>query len=247
MSISLEEARRKLDILEKITNNPELVLTELFTEGVSGSNFLYQIKVKDKYILDYLKDHLSTLQVFSYCKISNSGYEITITVNPLRIGEYSKYIGNDNILRIDADKRTFKILNKDILKYEKVMEEKYELEKKELPEFWNKFKDLTLKKRACNSLKSLVSNKMLHIRLYDFVMWYFVSNKKIKNKLNEVIEQLNETNDYNLKRYNEQIEQQNYYREHAPKHIEFIKYKQKEISDYLLSIGYKEDLEMYDY
>ena len=45
MSISLEEARRKLDILEKSSDEPELILTDLFSEGVSGMNFLYQVRV----------------------------------------------------------------------------------------------------------------------------------------------------------------------------------------------------------
>jgi hypothetical protein len=247
MSISLEEARKKLDILERLADNPELILTELFTEGASGSNFLYQVRVNNKYILDYLKEYLSKLSVFADCNISNNSYELKISLEPLRIGEYAKYISNDNIIKIDANERTYKILNKDIDEYEKVMNEKYELEVKELDNFWNQFVDLTFKKRINNSFKSLVSKKRLHIRLCDSIWWYFVSNKKIKAKLTEETEKLNDDNKYNKKRYEEQIEQQNYYFKYAPDHIESIKSKQKEISEYLLSIGYKEDVEMSDY
>jgi hypothetical protein len=247
MSISLEEARKKLDILERLANNPELILTELYTEGVSGSNFLYQINVNGKYILDYLQNYLSTLPVFSDCKVSEAAWELKVKVDPLRIGEYTDYISDDEIIKIDLDKHTYKIIHKNIKAYEKIMNEKYELEVKELDHFFKQFMNLTLKKRISNSCKSLISKKKLKFKLYDSVMWYFISNKKIKAKLAEEIESIDNWNAYNKKEYDEKVEQQKYYLQYAPNHINNIKHKQKEISDYLLSIGYKEDKEMSDY
>ena len=76
MSISLEEARRKLDILEKSSDEPELILTDLFSEGVSGMNFLYQVRVNGKYIIDYLKEYLNVINPFKNCIIMNNSLHL---------------------------------------------------------------------------------------------------------------------------------------------------------------------------
>ena len=54
LSIELQEARKELDILENLANNPQLILTDLFGGGTSELNFLYQVNIKGKYINMYL-------------------------------------------------------------------------------------------------------------------------------------------------------------------------------------------------
>ena len=240
MSISIEEARRKLDILEELANDPSLILTELFSEGVSGSNFLYQVKVNEKYILDYLNEYLSKLPVFSGCKIINNCGVFKITVEPLRVGVYADCIGDDEIVKIYADKRTYRLLIKDINDYEKLMSREHILETVKLSDYWVRFVDLTFKKRILNSFNSLKSNKRFFIRILDFIFWYRISNKKIGAAIEREMEKVNNANAYNIKEYNEDIEEQKYYLQYAPDHIKNIKLKQEEISNYLNSIGYKE-------
>jgi hypothetical protein len=248
MSISLEEARKKLDILEKLSTNPELILTELFSEGVSGGNFLYQVNVNGKYIMDYLKEYLSKLSVFSNCMITSNSYELRIAVEPLRFGEHAKYISNDNIIDINADERTYKLINRNIRSYENIMNENYVLKISQLSNYWKRFVNLTFRNRIKNSFISLTDkNKKLTIRLKDFIFWYFIRNKKILSALEREKEKVNNNNKYNAKQHTENLERQNYYFEYAPAHIEFIKNKQQEIVAYLISLGYKEDNEMSEY
>lgn len=247
MSISLEEARKKLDTLEKLANNPELILTDLFTEGVSGSNFLYQINIDNKYILDYLKEYLQKISVFSDCIITNSSYDFYIYIKSLKIGEYSKYNSNDCIIRINADQRTFKIINRCIEDYEAIMNKKYIKGIKKLDEYWARFQNLNFKKRIINAINSFSSNKKFYVKILDFLFWLKIKQSKVDIKLNQKINEINESNKYNEKLYNEEIERQNYYLQYAPKHIQKIREKQKDISEYLLSVGYKEDEKMSEY
>ncbi|MDF2882188.1 MAG: hypothetical protein K0R54_2745 [Clostridiaceae bacterium] len=244
MSISLEEARNKLDTLEKLAGNPELILTDLFTEGVSGSNFLYQINIDGKYILDYLKEYLQKISVLSDCIITNSSYDFYIYIQSLKIVEYYKYDSNDCIVRINADKRTFKIINRCIEDYETIMNKKYIKGIKTLDGYWIRFQNLNFKKRIKNAINSFSSNKKFYVKILDFLFWLRIKQSKVDKLLNQKITEINESNKYNEEFYNEEIERQNYYLQYAPKQIQKIKEKQKEISTYLLSIGYKEYKEM---
>jgi hypothetical protein len=246
MSISLQEARRKLDILEKLAFDPKLILTDLFTDGVSGSNFLYQVKVNNKYILDYLREYLSELPVFSGCKVTNSAGVFIVNLESLKLdfGWRSSYISDDKIIKIDADLRTFKVIDKDIEKYEMVLNKEYTIEVKELSDFWKRFENLTVKKRVINALNSFKTQKKLLVKILDFKFWLFCSNKKIEEALTRESKKIDDTNKYNNEQYKEDIALQEYYMKYAPDHIQKIKSKQQEIINYLLSIGYKEDVEM---
>jgi hypothetical protein len=245
MSISLQEARKKLDILEKLARNPELILTELFTEGVSGSNFLYQVKVNNKYILDYLKEYLLKIPVFSDCRITNSSCDFHVYVNPLRFGKYADYISDDKIIKIDADERTYNVCNKRIEEYVDMMNKVYKNEVMQLSDYWIRFQNLTFKKRFVNAYNSLKSDKKHKIS--NFFFWLHIKKSKVDEALNKEIDKINSSNKYNKESYNEDIEKQNYYLQYAPEHIQKIKDKQTEISKYLLSIGYKENTEMSTY
>jgi hypothetical protein len=123
MSISIDKARRKLDILEQLVNNPNLLLTDLFTDGVSGINFLYQVNVNGKYILEYLKDYLKRIPVFNGCTVKCESYNIGIYIDSLK---NSTYFQQKKIISIDADKRTFKVIERYINEYLEVMKKDYE-------------------------------------------------------------------------------------------------------------------------
>ena len=247
MSIELQEARKKLDILEKLASNPELIMTDLFSEGVSGSNFLYQVNVNGKYILDYLVEYLRTLHVFVGTLPKFQSYDLNIYVTALKHGEYKQFQSEDKIMKINVDKRTYRLCDKDIKKYSNIVSKVYNLETCELSDFWKKYEDFTLKNRVKNAFKSLTTSKKLHIRLWDFVFILIVSKKKVDAALDREIEKVNSENEYNQKYYNERIDLQNYYIENAPNHIASIRSKQNEIVDYLTRLGYQEDNEMSEY
>lgn len=247
MSVELQEARKKLDILEKLASNPELIMTDLFSEGVSGSNFLYQVNVNGKYILDYLVEYLKTLHVFDGTLPKFQSYDLNIYVPALKHGEYKQFQSEDKIMKVNVDKRTYRLCNRDIKKYTEVMVTRYKLETCELSDFWKKYENFTLKNRVKNAFRSLTTDKKLHIRLWDFVFTMIVSKKKIDATLNREIEKVNSKNEYNQKYYNERIDLQNYYIENAPIHITSIRSKQNEIVDYLTRLGYQEDNEMSEY
>lgn len=247
MSIELQEARKKLDILEKLASNPELIMTDLFSEGVSGSNFLYQVNVNGKYILDYLVEYLRTLHVFDGTLPKFQSYDLNIYVPALKHGEYKQFQPEDKIMKVNVDRRTYRLCDKDIQKYSDVMSKVYELETCELSDFWKKYEDFTFKNRVKNAFKSLTTDKKLHIRLWDFVFTLIVSKKKVDVALDREREKVNSKNEYNQKYYNERIDLQNYYMENAPNHITLIHSKQNEIVDYLTCLGYQEDNEMSEY
>ena len=51
-----------------------------------------------------------------------------------------------------------------------------------------------------------------------------------------------ERNESKMKWFKERIELQNFYKENAPKQIELIRSKQKEIAEYLIELRYKEEI-----
>lgn len=244
MSISLEEARHKLDILEKLASDPKLIFTDLFSYGLSDSNFLYQIEINDKYILDYFKECILNLPVFKDCIVKNNSYYFFVYLPHLKIGKYSDFVSEDKIVKIDANNRKFKIITESIDNYDSVINKKYTCERKELGEFWRRFKDLSFKNRVKNAFKSLVSEKKFYIRIMDFIFWFTVTKNKINSALGREQAKIDSSNIYNKKLYEENIEIQEYYKQYAPSHIEFIKNKQKEIYEYLISLGYTEDNEI---
>ena len=247
MSIELKEARKKLDIIEKCANNPNLILTDLFSERVSGSNFLYQVNIDGKYILDYLVDYLKTLPVFEWCSLKCNAYDLKVYAPALKYGKHKEFQSDDLIVKVDMDKKTYKLCLREIKNYENIMNNVYEFTPYELSDFWKQFEDLTLKKRTKNAFAALSTNKKLHIRVYDFFFHFCVSKNNVEDALKREKDKIERNNDSKLKFYNEDIDRQKFYIENAPDYIEKIKNKQIEIAKFLESLGYKEDKEMEEY
>lgn len=243
MGIELESAKKTFEIIERLKSEPKLILTEKLPDNY----LLYNVQIDKKDIFDYLKEYLYNLKVFSECKIQNNNERFLICIEPLRFGEYTKYINDDKVVKIDVIKHTYKIINKSIEEYEMIMRKNYQLNLKELDNYWEKFINLTFKKRILNAIKSLVTRKKMHIRLLDFVFWLSVSKKKVEKALDRECKKIKEINDNRVNEYNKNINEQKYYLQYAPEHIQKIKSKQKEIVEFLISNGYHEDNEMSDY
>ena len=67
--MTMEQAEELLDCLKQAKSSPELILEKLFTYGIEGMNFLYQVQPDNKYIYDFCKEQLSMLPVFLDCII----------------------------------------------------------------------------------------------------------------------------------------------------------------------------------
>lgn len=125
MSISIEEAYQKLDILQKLSDSPELIMTDLFSKELSGINFLYQIDINGKHILDYLAEHLRMIPPFEDCIIKISSTSMSISVKALKFGKYSEFESDDCIMDIDLKGKTYTTHSQQAIEhYENVMSEK---------------------------------------------------------------------------------------------------------------------------
>lgn len=252
MSISIEEARKKLDTLERLSNDPSLILTDLFSEGVSGSNFLYQVNIKGKYIIDYLMEHLQKLPVFEDCIIKQSSWDLKIYMESLKYGGYGRFESDDLIVKVDIESKTFKLIDECYAKYEDVMHAEYKLQQEKMKDYLVKFVNPTLKNRIKYAIEVFYSHKKPLVKLLDFWFWiayplFFKTRKKIAEALEEESVRLNDWNQDNLDDYNKKIDKQKFYKENAPARISKIVNKAAEIEEYLRGLGYTEDPEMSNY
>lgn len=247
MSISIEEARRKIDILETLAVNPQLILTELFTEAVSGCNFLYQINVAGKYIFDYLIEYLMTIPVFQGCTIKGDSSDIFIYMDAIKWGKYQDFQTDDKIFKIDLNDKTFRSCQDCLLEYEKAMRPVEEREVATLSDWWARFENLTIKKRFRNAAASLSTGKRKWVRISNFLFWLSARKKSIDEALQKEQEKIQALNQRESENYSERIERQSFYLEQAPGQIERIKGKQRDIAGYLMSIGFQENPEMSAY
>lgn len=84
MSISIQEAYKTLDTLQQMADNPELIMTGLFSRGVSDMNFPYQVNINGKYIFDYLKEYLQKIPVFKDCVVRICSADVYIDIPGLK-------------------------------------------------------------------------------------------------------------------------------------------------------------------
>lgn len=247
MGIELQKAKEKLDMIEKLANNPELILTDLYSEGLSDSNFIYQINVKGKYILEYLTDYLKKQSVFNGAIIKLEYRKLNIYIPALKHGDFQEFQSDDKIMEIDIEKRAYVLCDDFLNKYKRVMDANYNLEVCELSDFWKQFEDLSLKSRIKNAFKELTSKHKLSVKLSNFLFFFIVREKMIQASLNKEKRRIDDKNKYNANTYNSNIELQKIYNEKAPDQIEKCLAKQKDLEQYFSRLGYKEDCSMDKY
>lgn len=160
MSIEIQEARQKLDRLEELTSNPQLIFTDLLNQGSDDYNFLFEVNIHEKRYSEYIPEYLQTIDVFENTTIDVWGTELRIYVPSLKFGEHQSLQPNDRILEIDLHKKNYNCCEMPIKDYTSALEQEYELEICELSDFWKKFEDFSFKKR----LKS------------DFRTWHLTKN-----------------------------------------------------------------------
>lgn len=249
MSISIQEAYKKLDVLQQMADNPQLIMTDLFSKGVSDMNFLYQVNINGKYILDYLKEHLQKIPVFKDCIVEIKGTDVYVDISGLKFGKYSNLQNNDHVIKFNIDDKEYRIISDGVIKYQHVMSKTYELEAHDIDGYWRQFEDLSLISRIKKAFASLRSSKKKYVRIQDFFFWLYLPLKKSKvtGALQKQYDKVESNNKWAKERYEEDIAKQKFYLENAPKQIETIIKKQQEIVRYLNELGYVKNSEMSKY
>lgn len=242
MSIELQKAKEKLDVLEKIRDNPDLILTDLFT-GREEDIFLWQVNVDGKMFSQFLIECLSSIDMFNDPALTIAAFalpEIDISTFGLYSHGYNESWakGQDKILSINTEKKTYKLHDARIRYYMDIISKEYEMSVYDLDDFWKRYENFTFKKRAREVFRCLRKDRMR-----DCIYLLTISKKKTDAMVEEQRRKVTEKNERSRKFFNEKIEMQNYYKEQAPEHINFMRTKQMEISAYLNSIGYTEEPE----
>lgn len=244
MSVDIKEARRKLDLLEKLANNPSLIMTDLFNDGVEGGNFLYQVNIDGKHISDYLKEHLCSLDVFKDLSLKFSSYELSVCmpgIEKLHNTGHTLIASEDRIVYINIKQHTYSITNA-TKRYTSVMNTKYELKVDELSDFWKRYEDFCFKSRIRNAINSFSNeNKSFFVKVQDFFFNLFVSADKVKNAYKREFDRVTRNNSWHEKQYNRELARQMLYNQYAPEHIKLIRKRQESISKYLDDLGYTRD------
>ncbi len=247
MSIELAEARRKLDVFEKCIKEPSLILTEEFSQEVSGSNFLRHVKFEDKDIMVYLVDHLYTLNAFKGSILKFSGYTLYVYQPALKYGEFKEFQADDLVFKVTLDDRRFKACKKSIDSYIDIMQAEYELEVVKLDAFWKQFEDLTWKKRVNNAFNSLKSSKKWYVKITDFIFHLCFNIKRIAEGLEREKGRVKSANEYNEYEYHRKCDLQAYYQLNAPMHLYGIYAKQSALTSYFSECGFTNDDTLSDY
>lgn len=245
MSIELQKAKEKIAIIERIKDNPELILTDIYDEDDLILNFLYSVNVEGKYIYDYFKERLQKLPALQDVKLDFHGDDLYIYSKGLKYGEYASYQEDDKLLEIDLCSKTFVICGKFLERYQNLTEEP-KLETKELSEFWKQYENFCFKSRFRIIGKILTAKKNLFVKIGDSLFLLTVSKKKIDGKVNAEKEKIAKKNERSKERYEKDVKQQQYYVEKTPEHTAKALSKQNKLVAYFESIGYKVDPEKTD-
>lgn len=240
MSIEIQDAKQKLEIMEQIAENPEIGLSKELKRVASKCDFLRQITIEGKRLCDYIKEYLETIAAFDGCIICPDARLFYIYVPSLKMDKHSSLQEDDCIMEIDLDEQTFQFKTYPIKEYECVMNASYSYEDTELSEFWKTYEDFSVKNRIKIAIKAACEKKALGVKIMDFFYILFVPRKYVDAKVNKAKESVKAKNDANKKQYDRNIAKQDFYKKYAPGQIELIKQKQKEISEFLLGFGYKE-------
>ena len=239
--MKISEARQKLDLLELVNKNPELILTELFKESRDAINLIYRV-VDDEHdsMRGYLLDCLKKISVFENCKLDLNGAILKVSVPVIETLSKQKTFSNgfDRIIEIELDNMTFYKNRDSIKQYEKVMNEVYTYNKIELSEWWKRFEDRSIRNRISLAFKELKTNHSLRIKIANFFFMLTMPKKLINKGLSDQKRRIEEDNRLLEAEYKRKIESQEVYKKEGPKQIERNQTQMEKISDYLFKLGY---------
>lgn len=235
--MTMEQAQELLNYLKQSKNTPELILEKLFTYGIEGMNFLYQVQPDDKYICDFCMEQLSTLPVFSNCIIAQNSFDFEIHLQ----SEYKNGFLNTPIVTIDANAKTFYVLNRVIEEYQKAIKNPLPKEPKEekLSEDWMIFLDYSFTKKPYAALKTFQRiNGSLPRKARGSLRTLLTPTERVREAFDKEEQLVHTLNECRKERYKEELERQQELRAIGPERVVFIKRKQGEITKFLVDLGY---------
>lgn len=236
MSIELSEAKNLINMIENSIDNPKKLLTNSYNSNMTY--LLNNIKIDNKYIINYLVDYLQSLDIFKNIKITFNGFKIIFSMN--KLSHNNRF---DPIIKIDIINHTYIVY--DLSEYIDVINTEYTLRTFELSDFWKQFENYNIKKRfkLSNTILFNKDNKHKNIvsRIYDSIYAIVVSKKKIDNCLNREYKNINDKNNAYKSYYEKDIELQNYYKQHFPKHEELFNTNKNTILNFIKELGYIEE------
>lgn len=246
MSLTINEIRQKLNKLEQVKSNPELIF-KIFNSRVADIRLFQNIIIDDMSINEYFEKCLSKLDVFSENIVICHNDTINIKVhNTIELDKDEFQYNNDiDILSIDLCNHTY-FIDTDYVDYIKnVLNTTYTLYTSHLSEFWQNYENYNMSRRFKLAIKSFKEGNRLHIKFINFFVNMTISNKKIKTLLDDQYKHIDYKNELNKKQYDKNISRQKLYKEVAPAQIEKIENEQAKIVSYLNYIGYTESTEEY--
>jgi len=235
--MTMEQAEELLDYLKQAKSSPELILEKLFTYGIEGMNFLYQVQPDNKYIYDFCKEQLSMLPVFLDCIIEQNSFEFEIYLQ----SECRKYFLNIPIITIDGYAKTFCLSNQVIEECRKAIENPLpEIPKEEkLSEDWMIFSDYSLMKKPYAAIQTFQRiNGRLSRKIRGCLRLLLTPTEKVRDAFDKEVKFIQCVNERSKERYKEELERQQELRAIGRGMVALVEKKQREITEFLLDLGY---------
>lgn len=235
--MTMEQAEELLDCLKQTKSSPELILKKLFTYGVEGMNFLYQVQPDNKHICDFCKEHLSTLPVFLDCIIEQNSFEFEIHLR----SECRKYFLNIPIVTIDGYAKTFCLSNQVIEECRKAIENPLpEIPKEEkLSEDWAIFSDYSFMKKPYAAIQTFQRiNGRLPRKIRGCLRLLLTPTERVRDAFDKEVKFIQCVNEQSKERYKEELERQQELRAIGRGMVALVEKKQREITEFLLDLGY---------
>jgi len=229
--INIEKAIQTIATLEKIEENPQNALGEL--NHADPELFFSMSYSNQKSASNFILSELKKKSAFDRCGLIWDCRKLKVSI-PLPLPDAKwKYSAGDCVLIINPFTKTYQKVY-DFYQFEKILHAKYSYEKVELDATFKDIVPFTYKKKW--QLFLSLRNKNISSRLKILLLRRKMVEEIVQNEKNRI----KGINDFNLKLYRKKLDEQKNLRRIVPEHLNFVRIKQKEISEYLNALGYKE-------
>lgn len=240
--MTIEEARKLLDALEEIKQNPEKILTN-FPDADAG--FLFNIDFDGIPLCKIMKRELEHQPLFCGCSIREEHDKgaFTFSVNIASLDYKRLHRQPEAILYLFPHKKEFIILHNAEEYYQEEMNKIIAFRPYKTSDREKRFQDLSLKGRMKNLAKEWRKKKSVWLKISDTYYWLVYipfHKKKCRQALERARKERTDANEYLCRIYQEALSQQKYYKRYAPDYLTDMKKKQEEICEYLLANGYRQ-------
>lgn len=240
--MTIEEARKLLDTLEEIKQNPKTILIN-FPDA--DAEFLFNIDFDGVPLSQFIKNQLEQQSLFGGCSIREEHDKgaFTFSVNIPSLDYKRLHRQPEAIVCLFPRKKEFILLHKAEEYYEKEMNQTIAFHPYPVSDLEKQYQDLSLKGRMKNVVIEWRRKKSVWMKISDTYYWLvYVPFRKKKWRL--ALERTRKARAYANERlsklYQEALSQQKYYQCYAPDYLTDMRKKQKKISEYLLANEYRQ-------